>query len=88
MTFPDPVTNVVTSYSADNFGITITWDPYVDNGDAVDKAAIYIQESDGTTYALDQTDCDGNQTTVYSTRTCTIPMASLRASPFNLVVLD
>ena len=86
-TVPDPVTNVVTTLSTDQFGITITWDAYVDNGAAIDSASIYIQEVNGS-YSLETTSCDGTQSSIYTTRTCTIPMSTLRASPFNLVVLD
>ena len=86
-TVPDQVTNVVTALSTDLLGITITWDAYVYNGISVDKAAIYIQEVNGT-WSLETTSCDGTLSTVYSTRTCTIPMTTHRASPFNLVVLD
>ncbi len=41
--------NVVTSYSTDNFGTTITWDALTFNGDIGDKSAFYIKEYEGAT---------------------------------------
>jgi hypothetical protein len=36
------------------------------------------------TYSVDLTNCDGTSATIVSTRTCSVPITSLMASPFSL----
>ena len=78
---------MTTTLSTDGLSIHISWDAYVTNGDPIDKAYIYILESDGVTYSLETTYCDGTTSTIYTNRYCEIPMTTLRASPFSLTVL-
>jgi hypothetical protein len=45
---------------------------------------VYILTSDGVTFGQSYTFCNGGSASVISTRSCSIPVATLRSSPFNL----
>lgn len=53
-------------------------------GSPITSYNIKFRESDLLTYTEYKPTCDGNLTEVYSTRTCYIPIAILRVSPYNL----
>lgn len=43
---------------------------------------VYIRHKDGVTFSTDLTNCDGSQSAVIVSTTCSIPIDNLRASPF------
>jgi hypothetical protein len=62
----------------------IDWTAPADNGSPITSYQILIQKSDYTTYAT-TSDCDGSESAIKSALQCTIPVATLLASPFNHV---
>ncbi len=46
---------------------------------------IKVRESDLLTYTVSLETCDGSLATIVSTRTCSIPIRTLRNSPYNLM---
>ena len=64
--------------------VTITWTAPYNGGSVVTSFKILIRASDGTTYLQELTSCDGTNSVVLSAASCTIPIATLMAAPFNL----
>jgi hypothetical protein len=76
----------VVTTSAQATDIRIVWTAPASNGAAITGYEIVMLQSDGVTYTEEPVSCDG--TTYVSTRECDVPMATLRAAPFNLVLGD
>jgi len=53
-------------------------------GSAILGYNIYILTSDGVTFGQSYTYCNGGSASVILARSCSIPVAILRSSPFNL----
>jgi len=68
--------------------VDVTW-PQVQStrGAAVEEYRILFIKKDGGTAEIEPA-CDGNLQTVKDSRACSVPMATLVASPFNLVIGD
>ena len=82
---PQPPISVVTS----NFGnsILIDWTPGATNGSPITAYAIYIRKQDNT-YAQNLLYCNGAYAVFVSGKQCTVPLADLTSSPFNLLLGD
>lgn len=82
---PEPPISVVTS----NFGnsILIDWTPGPTNGLPITAYAIYIRKQDNT-YAQNLMYCNGAYAVYVSGRQCTVPLADLTSTPFNLLLGD
>jgi hypothetical protein len=66
--------------------ITIAWTkPLFDGGSANTSYIVKIQQSDGFSFSLDLTDCNGSNAANYLAKNCTIPIPTLQSNPFNLV---
>lgn len=76
---PDPTFQVVGDTS-----VRIQWTAPTNGGNAFINYAIYIRESDLSTYSTETTYCDGSSATIISNQYCDIPFVILRASPFSL----
>ena len=75
---PDPP---VTSASATT--VMISWSEPSDNGSPITAFSVYIRKADLTTFAIDSINCDGSLAEIRNAKTCTIPITTLMASPFN-----
>ncbi len=73
-----------TAVPSNSVYVQISWVAPTTNNFAIDKYQIQIKKSDGTYYE-DLTFCDGSVATVISNLYCLVPMATLRAAPYNLV---
>jgi hypothetical protein len=73
-----------TSVSANN--IIITWAaPSSNGGSTLTAYSIYIRQAN-LAFALETTYCNGTTADILAHATCTIPMSTLRASPFSLIL--
>ena len=77
---------VTTSIS--NSFVKIVWTQPATNSAPITAYEIVIEESDGTTFTSDSTNCDGSSTAIVSLKYCFVPMSALRASPFLLNFQD
>jgi hypothetical protein len=62
----------------------VTWDFPDIRGSPITAYTITLRESDDLTFTTSLVTCDGTQTDIVDTRTCTIPVATLVTSPFSL----
>jgi hypothetical protein len=67
----------------DGANVKISWNIADGNNGTIDKYRITIQTTAPGIFSEDPT-CDGSNATIFGQLWCTIPMANLRASPFNL----
>ena len=79
---PDPPLSLSTANSADL--VTVSWSLPVANGYPVHAYKILVQEKASGFYTQESTDCDGTSAEVVAGRECTIALATLRATPYNL----
>eukprot|EP00347_Sterkiella_histriomuscorum_P017133 403350540 len=75
-----PVRTDITSATGD---VILEWDLPDQRGDPIEYYTVLILSNDGN-FREDLTNCDGNQPAIVNFRTCTIPMSTLRDSPFSL----
>lgn len=66
----------------------ISWVAPASNGEAITAYRIKVLQSDGVTYSEEPVACDGSGATIVANLQCEIPLATLRATPFNLVLGD
>lgn len=76
---PSPPTTTVSSLN-----VVVAWDLPNNGGSVITAYEIKILQRDGLTYSTILADCNGTLPSVVSFRTCSIPITSLMASPFNL----
>lgn len=67
--------------------ILIDWTPGPTNGSPITAYAIYIRKQDNT-YAQNLMYCNGAYTSIVSNLQCTVPLADLTSTPFNLLLGD
>lgn len=77
-------TPVTTISGAERTFVTVTWTAPYNGGSEVTSLNIFIRGSDLTTYHKELTSCDGSNPAIISAASCTIPIATLMAAPFNL----
>jgi hypothetical protein len=70
--------------SIDGGNVVVDWSEPEDNGSPIIGYSIYLRQSDNVTYSIQPTDCDGSQQDMVTATQCSIPIDSLRISPFNL----
>ena len=63
--------------------MTISWASPDSKGSQITGYLVYIQKHDGT-FALETTSCDGQLQSVIDALSCTIPVNTLKVSPFML----
>lgn len=75
--------NVPTSiYSYPN--VILSWiNPY-DGASPITSYQITIRHTDGVTFSPELNYCDGSDSSIVSTNTCTVPVTTLRSTPFDL----
>jgi hypothetical protein len=62
----------------------VTWVAPYDGGSPITSYVIQLLQSDGVTFSENMLDCNGTKSSVVSTTTCTVPIASMRATPYSL----
>jgi hypothetical protein len=75
---PAPTTKISGS------NIIVTWSKPYYGGSSITSYVIQFRQNDNTTFTVDLVDCDGSQSGYLTSTTCTVPIASMRASPFEL----
>jgi hypothetical protein len=81
-TVPGKPSTPSTSISGTN--VVISWTVPDDGSAAIVGYVITILQEDGVTFTEDLTYCDGSDSTILSSQSCTVPIATLRANPYNL----
>jgi len=84
-TAPDTPSAPTTIVSGTN--IVVDWNTPSDNGAAITSYTIKIKQNDSI-FSEELTSCDGTDATVKANTQCTIPIATLHASPFLLPELS
>jgi hypothetical protein len=79
-----PDTPSAPTLTTDTMYVKITWTAPTTNSVAIDAYRIKIETSTVNTFIEDITLCDGSLSTVVSSRTCMVPMTSLRIGSFLL----
>ncbi len=74
-----PTTSVIS-----NTAVTVLWTPPNNGGSAITSYTVWIQQSDGITFSTELTSCNGANASVLAAASCTIPISTLQAAPFNL----
>lgn len=83
---PETPSTPTSSNSGTN--VLIDWNAPSDNGSTISSYTITIRQSDGTTYTEDSTNCNGSDSSVISSTSCTVPLSVLTSSPYLLGVGD
>jgi hypothetical protein len=79
---PDQPSAPTTAIDGDN--VVITWALTDYRGSPITSYTIKIRESDELTFTETLPTCDGTQATIVDTRTCSVPIATLRTAPYNI----
>jgi hypothetical protein len=64
--------------------VLVDWSAPNEQGSPIIGYQIWIRKSDGTTFAIDSTSCDGAEAAIVASTSCLIPIATLRAGSFQL----
>jgi len=67
--------------------IKVTWNEPFDNFDSITAYLIEFRQADDSTFSA-TAECDGQDNTVISTRTCFVELATFRAAPYFLTFKD
>jgi hypothetical protein len=67
--------------------VSISWSEPVTNGSPITAYKIFVQEQ-GSTFTEETVECVGTDSSIIASRTCTIALATLKASPYLLVKDD
>jgi hypothetical protein len=73
-----------TTFALDGTTVTIDWSAPSDMGSPILGYRVYIRKVDGLTYHQEHSYCDGADSTIMAQTSCTIPVATLMGSYFNL----
>ena len=74
-----PTTSLITDEE-----ISVSWSEPSDLGGLTITAYVLKIKTSTETYEIDVINCDAGSETITNSRTCTIPVATLKAAPFNL----
>jgi hypothetical protein len=75
--------SVPTTAISSNF-VLVSWSLPDTRGSPITGYTIKIRESDDLTFTHSIADCNGSTSTIISSRSCLIPISTLRSAPFNL----
>lgn len=64
--------------------VVISWAAPNNNGSPIVGYVIQIRQSDGVTFSVDITSCDGSKSTIREATSCSVPITTLRASTYQL----
>jgi hypothetical protein len=76
-----PYTPAAPTTTQNGVNVDIAWTAPFDGGSALTTYTITIRQSDGSTFTVDSTNCDGSDV---SATTCSVPIATLMAAPYSL----
>ena len=79
---PDAPSAPITAINSDL--VTITWTIPFDGSTPVTGYIIKIRQSDGITFTEDITDCNGLESQIITSMSCSVPITTLKASPYSL----
>jgi hypothetical protein len=82
---PDSPTTITTTNVNDK--VSVTWSEPVANGSPITALKIFIRRKD-LTFTQESVECVGTSTTLIASRSCSISLATLKASPYLLVKGD
>ena len=74
-----PTTSVIL-----NTSVVLTWLAPFNGGSPLTAYSITLRQSDGSTYSTELANCNGSTLSIITATSCTIPISTLQASPFNL----
>jgi len=81
---PLPVSAITTSIDDETGGVRITWAAPYSNSDTVSQYLVQIQDTNQVSWYSELINCDGSSVQIIQSRSCLIPMATLRGAPFSL----
>lgn len=64
--------------------VDITWSAPDNRGSEITSYITRIRTSDGVTFMEDLTNCDGSDSSIVASASCSVPISTLRASSFML----
>lgn len=70
--------------STDQASLVFNWDKPYNGASQITSYTIAIRQSDEVTFTPDDVNCNGATPAIVATRTCTVPVAALRAEPYSL----
>ena len=70
--------------SIDGLNVVVSWSTPYDGSTPITHYIVKIRQSDDFTFSQELSNCDGSDSTIVSTQSCSIPVSALRASPFYL----
>jgi hypothetical protein len=79
-----PSTPSSPSIQIQGLNAVITWQLPYNGGSEITSAQVRILQSGGNSYTADVADCDASQVSTFYARLCTVPLATLRGSPWTL----
>jgi hypothetical protein len=79
---PDQPVAPTTQFSGTD--VIVSWSEPSNGGSQITAYTIDFEYSDGVTYGVELTDCDGADSTILSARSCTVPSYTLTQAPFGL----
>ena len=68
-----------------NSNVIVSWTAPSTKGIPITSYSVYFRKSD-LTFGLLTSSCDGSNSAIMTARSCTVPLSSLTAAPFNLVL--
>jgi hypothetical protein len=68
-----PSTPSAPSTAMSGTNVIISWTLPLENGSSVSSYTVTIRQSDGSTYSIESTYCNGSSSSVVTARSCTIP---------------
>jgi hypothetical protein len=80
---PYQMVAATTAIDAATGGVTISWTAPADGGDAITEYKVEIRGGGGV-FSTESTACPGTDATLLSSRSCLVPMSTLRAAPHSL----
>ena len=69
-----------------NMNIKISWAKPFENYNSLDKYRLYVRDTTGIDWNLEEASCDASLPQVVTERFCLIPMLKFRQAPHNLVL--
>jgi hypothetical protein len=82
---PDSPTTITTANLNDK--VSVSWNEPIANGSPITAYRILIRQKD-LTFTQESIECDGTKTALITSRTCSIALLTLKASPYLLVKGD
>mmetsp|Transcript_29137 Transcript_29137/g.28200 ORF Transcript_29137/g.28200 Transcript_29137/m.28200 type:complete len:339 (-) Transcript_29137:570-1586(-) len=82
---PNQVSSVTFSQVSDTY-VRISWTAPYNEGNPITSYSVLIEDTGGSDFYPEITDCDGSDPTIASLRYCDIPMTTFMGSPFFLAL--